>query len=465
MITTFVGVASADITPSYPVMLGGFGQRITPSESVHDAIETVALCIGEDEPMLVITADLIAMAAPVTKEVVAQIQKATGIDSNRILLAASHTHSAPVPHDPSGTAIGVHQFSEQLTRALVKVGIDAFHSRRPARIVSGYGDARIGFNRWKPDESQEVDTRIPVLIAIDSQTNSPFAVLFGSGCHPTTMGWDNPEVSADYPGEAKRSIRKALPGVTPLFINTTEGDVVPATSPRRDALDPRGYCNSSFEDTKRIGAQLADAVAATMTELMNVPSTADEGFLGMQSSTLELMPNNGGLDEAAAEVRLAKSIADLKEFLGADFQTTVPMSQLWAAASHAVISHDMSESEMRRIMIACCYYLGLTARKARPTPSAPINFPIQVLVIDTLKFLAMPGEVLVALGRRWSELNQSDRAFVIGLANTSFRYLPMREHFEEKGGDERYETVTAGVAPGEIDRVLEFGSKIMAGIL
>ena len=465
MITTFVGVASADITPSYPVMLGGFGQRITPSESVHDAIETVALCIGDDNPLLVITADLIAMAAPVTKEVVEQIHLATGIDSNRILLAASHTHSAPLPYDPSGSAIGVQQFSQQLTDALIKAGIEAFHSRRPARLVSGYGNARIGFNRWKPNDVQEVDTRIPVLLAIDSQTDSPFAVLFGSGCHPTTMGWDNPEVSADYPGEAKRFIRKALPGVTPLFINTTEGDIVPTTSPQRDALDPRGYCNSSFDDTQKIGAQLAEAVIGIMTDLSDDSSSVDDGLLGMQSSTLELMPNNGGLDEAAAEVRLAKSIADLKEFLGADFQTTVPMSQLWAAASHAVISHDMSESEMRRIMIACCYYLGLTARKARPTPSAPINFPIQVLVIDTLKFLAMPGEVLVALGRRWSELNQSDRAFVIGLANTSFRYLPMREHFEEKGGDERYETVTAGVAPGEIDRVLEFGSKIMAGIL
>ena len=224
MITTFVGVATADITPSYPVMLGGFGQRITPSESVHDAIETVALCIGEDEPMLVITADLIAMAAPVTKEVVAEIHLATGIDSNRILLAASHTHSAPVPYDLSGSAIGVQQFSQQLTDALIKAGIEAFHSRRPARLVSGYGNARIGFNRWKPNDVQEVDTRIPVLLAIDSQTDSPFAVLFGSGCHPTTMGWDNPEVSADYPGEAKRFIRKALPGVTPLFINTTEGE-------------------------------------------------------------------------------------------------------------------------------------------------------------------------------------------------------------------------------------------------
>lgn len=465
MITTFVGVASVDITPSYPVMLGGFGQRITPSESVHDAIEAVALCIGEDDPLLVITADLISMAAPVTKEVVEQIQKATGIDSSRILLAASHTHSAPVPHDPSGTAIGVKRFSEQLTLALVKVGIDAFHARRPARLVSGYGDARIGFNRWKPTDVHEVDTRIPVLLAIDSQSDSPFAVLFGSGCHPTTMGWDNPEVSADYPGEAKRFIRKALPGVTPLFINTTEGDIVPTTSPQRDALDPRGYCNSSFDDTQKIGAQLAEAVISIMTDLSDNSSSVDDGLLGMQSSSLELLPNNGGLDESAAEIRLAKSIADLKEFLGADFQTTVPMSQLWAAASQVVISLDMSESEMRRIMIACCYYLGLTARKARPTPSTPINFPIQVLVIDTLKFLAMPGEVLVALGRRWSELIQSDRAFVIGLANTSYRYLPMREHFEEKGGDERYETVTAGVAPGEIDRVLEFGSKIMAGIL
>jgi hypothetical protein len=202
-----------------------------------------------------------------------------------------------------------------------------------------------------------------------------------------------------------------------------------------------------------------------MTDLSVHAPTIDDGLLGMQSSALELLPNNGGLDEGAAEIRLDKSIADLKEFLGADFQTTVPMSQLWAAASHVVVSLDMSESEMRRIMIACCYYLGLTARKARPTPSTPINFPIQVLVIDTLKFLAMPGEVLVALGRRWSELVQSDRAFVIGLANTSYRYLPMQEHFDEAGGDERYETVTAGVAPGEIDRVLEYGSKIMAGIL
>ena len=465
MITTFVGVASVDITPSYPVMLGGFGQRITPSESVHDAIETVALCIGEVNPVLVITADLIAMAAPVTKEVVEQIHLATGIDSKRILLAASHTHSAPVPYDPSGSAIGVQQFSRQLTDALIQAGIEAFHSRRPARIVSGYGDARIGFNRWKPNNVQEVDTRVPVLLAIDSQSDSPFAVLFGSGCHPTTMGWDNPEVSADYPGEAKRFIRNALPGVTPLFINTTEGDIVPTTSPRRDALDPRGYCNSSFEDTRKIGTQLAEAVIGIMTDLSVDAPTIDDGLLGMQSSALELLPNNGGLDEDAAEIRLDKSIADLKEFLGADFQTTVPMSQLWAAASRVVISLDMSESEMRRIMIACCYYLGLTARKARPTPSTPINFPIQVLVIDTLKFLAMPGEVLVALGRRWSELVQSDRAFVIGLANTSYRYLPMQEHFDEAGGDERYETVTAGVAPGEIDRVLEYGSKIMAEIL
>lgn len=111
-----------------------------------------------------------------------------------------------------------------------------------------------------------------------------------------------------------------------------------------------------------------------MAELTNEHSTTDDGVLGMKSSTLELMPNNGGLDEGAAEIRLAKSVADLKEFLGVDFQTTVPMSQLWAAASRAVISHDMTESEMRRIMIACCYYLGLTARKARPTPSAPIKF-------------------------------------------------------------------------------------------
>jgi hypothetical protein len=79
-----------------------------------------------------------------------------------------------------------------------------------------------------------------------------------------------------------------------------------------------------------------------------------------------------------------------------------------------------------------------------------------------MQLLVMPGEVLVALGQRWVELTGSDDAFVVGLGNAHLRYLPMRHHFEEHGADRRYETITAGIAPGETDRLLEEGSALLA---
>ena len=58
------GAAAVDITPTEPIMQGGFGQRTTPSEGVLDPIMAKALYLETDHARLVlITADLIAIPA------------------------------------------------------------------------------------------------------------------------------------------------------------------------------------------------------------------------------------------------------------------------------------------------------------------------------------------------------------------------------------------------------------------
>lgn len=457
-----VGVAAADITPAEPVMLGGFGQRTEPATDVLDPVETVALhVVHGDRRVLLVTLDLIAVPAPLAASITAEIGRRTGLSPGQICVAASHTHSAPVPFDAGGTAPGVGAYTERLVGAVVDAAESAVATTRPAVVRTGVGAADLGFNRWRPDDPDQVDRRVPVLVADDAATGRPLAVLFGAGCHPTTLGWDSTAVSADYPGVAKRLVRERT-GAVAAFVNTTEGDVVPRTSPRRDALDPRGYWRGSPADTQEIGGRLAEAVVTVVDALRAGPP--DEPVVAAGRTELRLEPNHGGLDDEAAAARLAASEAKLAEHLGADFAERVPAGTLWAAASAVVVERDLDDDEMRRLMIACCYWLGLTARLGRSRPAAPVPVPVQVLRLGGLELLALPGEALVAVGDEWRRRAGHDRAFVVGLANAHHRYLPREAHFAEPGWETRYETVTAGLSPGGVEAALDAGTALLEAL-
>jgi len=460
MIDIHAGAAHRDVTPDFPVPLGGYGQRTTPSEGIRDRVGVTALCLGEESPVVLVTADLISIPAAVTRGIAERLSVHGWFDAQNLVVTTTHSHSAPVPHDPSGASEATARFMDLLVTGAVAAVEEARATSRASIVVSRTGDARIGFNRWRPDDASMVDTRVPVVTVIDEATGNIVAVLFGAGCHPTTFGWDNMEISADYPGAAKRRVQEAIPGAVAMFVNTTEGDVVPLTSARRDALDPRGYTGTDPDRAETIGRLLAEEVVRTATETAADPGST-RGSVRLVSLDIGVTPNNAGLDDHAARRRLEESTAVLRARLGEDFTERVPMSHLWAASSAAVVEADMSEADMRDTMIACCYYLGLTARLARGSNPEPVSAPVQAMVLDGAHILFLPGEVLVGVGRLWSDLVGQPDCFTVGLANTHLRYLPLASHFAEEGADRRYETVTAGVAPGEVDRLVSLGAEAL----
>lgn len=458
MIRIAAGAADRDVTPEFPVPMGGYGQRVTSSEGVLDPVAVTALVLGDDSPVVIVTADLISTAGPIRTAVAERLAHHGWFDSGRLVMTATHTHSGPVPHDPSGASGATARFSEMLVTGIVEAVEEAHEARRSALVVSGTGDVRIGFNRWRPDDDSSVDPRIPVVAILDAQSRTVLAALFGAGCHPTTFGWDNMRISADYPGVAKRLVQAAFPGAIAMFVNTTEGDVVPLTSERRDALDPRGYTGNDPSRAETLGRLLADEVVRTVLDIVSDPGS-EEGTLALVSMDIPAASNNAGLDEETARIRLAESTDVLRSHLGGDFTERVSMAHLWAASSAAVVAADMSDDDMRDVMIACCYYLGLTARLARGSNPAPVQAPVQAMVLDRAHILFMPGEVLVGVGSLWSELVGRPESFTVGLANAHLRYLPLASHFAEPGADRRYETVTAGLAPGEVDRIVSMGAR------
>ncbi len=443
-----IGVAVCDITPAGPVMLAGFGQRVSPSEGVLDPIFAKALWLEAGTTRLAfITTDLLCVPGPLAAAVTQAAGAQLGLTPAEICLTASHTHSGPAPYDAGDGATGVAAYVAFLEAALVELVAAARAAARPARVSTAVGAADLFFNRRTRGRPNRVDPRVPVIVVEDAETGATRALLFGAGCHPVTLGWDNPLVSADFPGVAQRVIEAALPGAVALFFNTTEGNVIPITSPDRDALDPRGYCGGGPADTRWMGEALAEAVLAAHAHR----GPPRELSLRTARQTLSVLPNAGAGDPVQVAADLAESHRVLAEYLGDDLGRALPPGPLWSLASAAVIRLDLDEEDMRRLMIACCRCLGLTARLARPGPPRPLAVPIQVISLNGHDLVTLPGEVLVEVGEAWRDVAGHDRAFVVGLANGHFRYLPLAAQHAEPQADQRYETVTAGLTPGGVD--------------
>jgi hypothetical protein len=446
----FAGTARMDITPVSPVMQGGFGQRTEPNTGVLDRLFAKALYLRSgSEEMLLITADLIAMPSQIAEPVAEALRALTGMETRQICLCASHTHSGPVPYD-GGTGRGVAEYSALLRDALVSVGASARDNAVPSRIGTGVGTVDVFFNRRTRGMPNHVDPRVAVLTVHDVVDDRITGVLFGVGCHPVTLGWDNMEISADFPGVAQRAIESALGIDNALFFNSTEGNVIPVTSPNCNSLDPRGYVGGTYADTEYIGTTIA-------TEVVRVASTivsSDGVSLRSQRRDLTVSPRNAGFDLESSSARLAQATSLLEAVLGSDFEQRAE-GFVWALASRHVVATDCSEEEMRRLMIAVCEYLGLRARLAHGRSLRDTSIPVQVLHINDLHLLALPGEVLVEVGDEWTARTGAPHSFVVGLANAHHRYLPMPSHFAEADAGLHYETVTAGLEPNAMQLALD----------
>lgn len=129
-----VGFGRESITPTNPVPMGGYGRsnnRI--SEGVaYDLFGTcIAFTYGE-EKVLLFTQDLLNSIWQ--DEVRIEISNATGVQPDRILICATHTHFGP---DIGNTDTRISLYKELYMSAMVKAATDALADCAPATLYSG----------------------------------------------------------------------------------------------------------------------------------------------------------------------------------------------------------------------------------------------------------------------------------------------------------------------------------------
>jgi hypothetical protein len=244
------GVAAADITPAESIWLAGYGDRTRPSEGVLSKINVKALALDAEagKPVVLLTADLVGIPREISDPVFSRCEKEFNLTRDRLILNASHTHSAPVMSrsasprqltEPQWQA--VERYQTFLIDKMVGVIGSALKNMAPATLNFGQSFAGIAVNRRRAypnsrGRTTQVDPDVPVM-SVAGADGKLRAIVVGYACHATVLNLY--QVSGDWPGFAQEDIEKAHPGAVAMFVQGAGADANPL--PRRSVELARLY--------------------------------------------------------------------------------------------------------------------------------------------------------------------------------------------------------------------------------
>ncbi len=386
-----LGIGRANITPTEPIRMSGYGGRTGLSTGVAGQLWAKAIAIGEgQETAILVTLDLIGVPSWLTANVVADL----GIPEANLALCATHTHSGPHLRDvlnpifmediPPNHWTAINRYSDALTEKVVEACRLALDDRQPGRLSWGQGEVGFAGNRrvlengkWTGFGTQAdgpVDHSLPVLKIADSKGNLR-GILANYACHCTTLGGDFTDIHGDWAGEAQRLLEERYPGVSAMIAIGCGADANP---------NPRGF----LEDVEKNALSLADEVERVLKTKLNpltqIPNTKIDHI------TLPLDP--------------------------------LPKREFWE--THAA-------SEVKTAYYAQQILKRLDAGESLPTS---IDYPIQTWTFGKdLAMVFLAGEVVVDYSIKLKERFDADRIWINAYANAIPSYIPSRRLYDEGG--------------------------------
>lgn len=393
-----VGVAAKEITPTQSLWLCGHIRNRTAEGTLHP-LHAKALVIEDEKGnrTAIVTADLIGFTDEMSATISAHVHKRIGLDRERILFNASHTHCGPMLHGYGYAFYGLNmerradidKYTHELEDKIVEIVVEAASKLRPADLSYSHDKATFGANRRILKNNRWVDMgvnkegladhQVPVLTA-RAEDGQLIAVLFGYACHNTTLGPGVYRYNGDYAGYAQTAFEKNHPGAVAMFMLGCGADA-----------NPVAWNISVPEKAQEFGNDLAAAVDRALAQ----PQTALTGHLAVAYEIVNLPFAKPRTAAEADEFR--KDANPLVQNRGEYLQQYI--------AKHG---------------------------------SAPQGYPSPLQVIQfgkELSLVALSGETCVGYAMRLEEELDGQRLWVAGYCNDVFGYVPTKQ-IQKEGGYE-----------------------------
>ncbi|NUQ65842.1 MAG: neutral/alkaline non-lysosomal ceramidase N-terminal domain-containing protein, partial [Pirellulales bacterium] len=276
--TLRAGAAAVDITPrEFPVnMPGGFSAN--PADGAHDPLHARAVVLDDGKMSLaIVVVDNLGVAREIADEAKALASQRCGIAADKILLASTHSHSAPSSSAASYRKILLDGTVESIVRAhgaLRPAAVGAAAHPLPEEVFNRRWYLKPGkmppnpFGemdqvKMNPGTSPDVldrpagptDPDVTVLSVQDAKSGKPLALVANYSLH-YVGGTPGAKVSADYFGEFARRMPLRLEAgedFVAMMCNGTSGDInnIPflVDRPRREPFEQIGIVAQKAVDT------------------------------------------------------------------------------------------------------------------------------------------------------------------------------------------------------------------------
>jgi neutral ceramidase len=435
------GASAVVITPPIGTPLAG-SYAIRRSNGVFDDLYAKAIVVEQDRDKVALVAlDLGYTIRPVVTAARQLIGEQCRIAADRVMIAATHTHSGPVQtRDNLMDKITgadepiVREFTAKLPVLIARAVAEANAKLTPARASALMShEDQISFNRryWMKDGTLGwMTARSPNMLRpagpIDSDVGvcclestakgaAPLAVYFNFAMHPTVVG--GPKFSADYCGRVARRLAeyKGADMVT-LFANGCCGNV--------NQINPN-WANQGggLPEAERIGTVLAAGVLRDWPKLQPLKT-----FAPRSRSTLVTLPRRKITDDEVAEARRDVDLIGKKK-------QSIQSIPLMANAVCILDTYSHQDS--------------------------PLAVEAQAIAFsDDLAVVALPGEIFVELGLALKKVSPFKYTFIAELANGSIGYIPNRSAYPEGN----YEVVSARCAQGSGEMLVDAALEILRAL-
>lgn len=275
--TVRIGFGRTDLTPPLGVELAGFGPFLRRrATSVHAPLyaRAVAVAGAGGGRWVLVSCDLLGVAASVVDEVTARVADATGWRPDEVVVHATHNHSGPATVENVGWGEPDEPYLATLPELIARACVDAVHALAPATVRRAAVPLdRFAHNRMRPDrgltnaaalagtwsepDPSLIDPAVHVLRVDHDGVLAGFVASYS--CHPVICCEETSAVHGDYPGEALRLVEAEHPGATGVFLQGALGDLNPlyAHGPADESLVALELFAGRFADAVSIGLRTA----------------------------------------------------------------------------------------------------------------------------------------------------------------------------------------------------------------
>lgn len=404
------GYAKADITPAFPVPLGGYGNTHL---RIHETVETpiCAVCVAisdGDNALLLYHLDLVGLIEPIVNACKKGIFEATGVPEDNILLNVTHTHSAP---DLRSSLDSIREYTAFLQDTIIGLAAPALADLANAELQIGakklenlnfvrrylLSDGSYGGDNFGDFEKNtilahetEADNLMQVVRLVRQQKKDILLVNWQG--HPHLMGgFKKTALTADIIGKFRAKAEKAHNALF-SFCQGCGGNIN-----SHSRVPGEGY----FKNPEAV----SDALEAGLTQILGTMRPVKSGPV-KASTDIFCAPINHALD---SRVEDAQKVLDY--WKGKTGKEASPFA--------------------RSLGFNSVYHANAVIRRSQMADS--LSYRIGAVSFGDICIVWAPNELFDATGMFLKSVLPFEMTFACGYTNGSHGYMPTRRAFHHGG--------------------------------